>query len=93
MNKKQINVGKELVKRTKNLNNTIESIMGKSAKTESLLVSDGLVMDLYAAGDSCGNYVRVDFTDYGTYKDYCIIMNRSKLKEMADFILNYLENK
>lgn len=92
MNQKKVNVGKELVKRTKNINNNIKSIMGKSAKTESLLISDGLVMYLHPAGDSGGNYIRVDFTDYGTYKDYCMIMNRSKLREMAEFINKYLEN-
>jgi predicted protein tyrosine phosphatase len=51
-----------------------------------------LVMYLYPAGDSSNNYVRVDFNDYSTYKDYCMIMDKSKLREVADFINKYLEN-
>jgi predicted protein tyrosine phosphatase len=90
--KKPTNLGKELVKRTQDLNRNIESIMGKSAKTESLPFADGLVMYLYPAGDSSNNYVRVDFNDYSTYKDYCMIMDKSKLREVADFINKYLEN-
>ena len=95
-NKKNKNVGKELVQRTQDLNNNIESIMGKSAKTESLPISDGLVMYLYGAGDSGERYVRVDFTDYSCYgraNNLNMIMDKEKLKEMADFINNYLENK
>jgi hypothetical protein len=95
-NKKNKNVGKELVQRTQDLNNNIESIMGKSAKTESLPISDGLVMYLYGAGDSGERYVRVDFTDYSCYgraNNLNMIMDKEKLKEMADFILQYLENK
>jgi len=96
-NKKNKNVGKELVKRTQDLNNNIESIMGKSAKTESLPISDGLVMYLYDVDSDNKKYVRVDFKDYSTYnrgliRSY-ILMNRTKLKEMADFIYQYLENK
>lgn len=61
-------------------------------KTESLSVADGLVMYLFDAGDSAGKFVRMDFNDYTTYNDYCMILNRAKLKEVADFINNYLEN-
>ena len=93
MKKKKINFGKELVKRTQDLNNNIESIMGKSAKTDSLPISDGLVMYLHNAGDSGERYVRVDFNDYSSYKDFYMIMDRTKLREVVDFINNYLENK
>lgn len=93
MSKKSIYIGKELVKRTKNLNRNIETIMGKSAKTESLPISDGLVMYLYDAGDTGNNYVRMDFNDYSSYRDYFMIMDRSKLKEVGDFIKHFLENK
>lgn len=95
-NKKNKNVGKELTQRTQDLNRNIESIMGKSTKTESLPISDGLVMYLYNAGDSGERYVRVDFTDYSCYgraNNLNMIMDKEKLKEMADFINNYLENK
>ena len=34
------------------------------SKTESLPISDGLVMYLHGAGDSGDRYVRVDFNDY-----------------------------
>lgn len=100
--KKKINVGKELVKRTQDLNNNVESMKwfdsttGKSAKTESLPISNGLVMYLYGAGDNGERYVRVDFTDYSCYgraNNLNMIMDKEKLKEMADFINNYLENK
>lgn len=97
MSKKQVKVGKELTKRTKDLNENIETIMGKVAKsqpkTESLPISDGLIMYLYDAGDSHRNFVRMDFNDYSTYHDFHMILDRTKLKEMADFIYNYLENK
>lgn len=92
-NKKNKNVGKELAQRTQDLNNNIESIMGKSAKTESLPISDGLVMCLYDVDSDNKKYVRVDFKDYSTYNRSYILMNRTKLKEMADFIYKYLENK
>lgn len=96
MKKKNINAGKELVKRTQDLNRNIESIMGKSAKTDSLPISDGLVMYLHNAGDSGERYVRVDFTDYsccGRANNLNMIMDKEKLKEMADFIYKYLENE
>ena len=88
-----MNVGKELVQRTKNLNKNIESIMGKTAKSESFDINaDGLVMYLYSAGDNGDRYTRVEFNDYSTYNDYIMIMDRETLKGMADFINNYLEN-
>lgn len=62
------------------------------SKTESLPISDGLVMYLHGAGDSGDRYVRVDFNDYSTYKDFYMIMDRAKLKGVADFIYKYLEN-
>jgi ferritin len=90
--KKKMNVGKELVQRTKNLNKNIESIMGKMAKSESFDINaDGLAMYLYSAGDNGNRYTRVDFNDYSTYNDYIMIMDRETLKGMADFINNYLE--
>lgn len=65
----------------------------KPTKTsESLPISDGLVMYLYDAGDSGSRYVRVDFNDYSYYKDLCMVMDRNTLKGMADFIYKYLEN-
>jgi hypothetical protein len=69
--------------------------MGKLVKSEttSLPISDGLVMYLYDAGDSCGNYSRVDFVNYSNYNDFLMIMDRSKLKEVAEFILKYLDNE
>lgn len=64
----------------------------KSAKTDSLPISDGLIMYLHGAGDSGDRYVRVDFNDYFTYKDFYMIIDRIKLSEVADFIKNYLDN-
>lgn len=65
----------------------------KSTKSESLPISDGLIMYLHGAGDSGERYVRVDFNDYSTYKDFYMIMDRTTLKGVADFIYKYLENK
>lgn len=62
-------------------------------KTESLTIADGLVMYLYSAGDTGEKYVRLDFNDYTNCKDYAIIIDRSKLMDIADFIYKYLENK
>ena len=61
-------------------------------KTKSLPIADGLIMYLYSAGDTGGKYVRLDFNDYTNYKDYAIIVDRSKLSDIADFIYKYLEN-
>lgn len=61
-------------------------------KTESLPIADGLVMYLYSAGDTGEKYVRLDFNDYTNYKDYAIIIDRSKLMDIADFIYKHLEN-
>jgi len=95
--KNKLNVGKELVKRAQDINRNIETIMGKSVKpkpkTESLSVADGLVMYLYDAGDSARRFIRMDFDDYSTYHDFHLILDRSKLREVADFINKYLENK
>ena len=70
--------------------------MGKSVKSkpksESLPIPGGLVMYLYDAGDSHRNFVRMDFLDYSTYHDYYMILDKRKLKEVADFINQYLEN-
>ena len=94
MTKKPVSVGKELVKRTKNLNKNIESVMGKMAKPKSasLPMSDGFVMYLYDAGDKRNKYIRLDFNDYANYDNFYMIVDREKLKRMADFINNYLEN-
>ena len=96
MGKQPTNVGKELVKRTKKLNNNIETIVPKpykpKPKTESLSVADGLVMYLYDAGDSARKFIRLDFNDYTTYHDFHMILDRATLKGMADFINQYLEN-
>ena len=66
--------------------------MRKSTKTESLPISDGLVMYLYDAGDSARKFIRMDFNDYSTYEDFYMIIDRIKLREVADFIYKYLEN-
>lgn len=80
------------MKSIKNKESNIKS--GKQpTKTDSLPISDGLVMYLHGAGDSGERYVRVDFNDYSTYKDFYMIMDRTKLREVAEFILKYLENK
>lgn len=95
MKKKNKKVGKELVKRTQDLNNNIESIMGKSAKpkpkTQSLPISDGLVMYLYDAGDSARKFIRMDFNDYSTYDDFFMILDRQTLRNVAEFITSYLD--
>ena len=62
-----------------------------TTKSESFPICDGLVMYLHGAGDSGERYVRVDFNDYSTYKDFYMIMDRTKLREVAYFINQYLE--
>jgi hypothetical protein len=93
--KEPTKVGKELVKRTKNLNKNIETIMGKTTKTksESFDIERDLVMYLYDGGDNRERYIRVDFNDYYNHDDFCMILDVKKLKGMADFIYKYLENK
>jgi hypothetical protein len=84
---KPTNVGKELVQRTKNLNKNIESIMGKTAKSESFDIDNDLVMHLDYNGDT----IRVEFNDYYNHDDFYMIVDVKKLKGMAEFILKYLE--
>jgi len=62
----------------------------QTTKSESFDIENDLVMYLYSAGDNRDKYVRVDFKDYSTYNDYCMIMNRETLRGMADFIYKYL---
>lgn len=63
------------------------------ARSQSFDINaDGLAMYLYSAGDNGNRYTKVDFNDYSTYNDYCMIMDRETLKGLADFINNYLEN-
>ena len=88
---KPTNIEKQLVKRTNNISRKIESVMGKSAKTESFAIEDDLIMYLYDGGDNRNKYIRLDFNDYTNCDKFYMIMNRAKLKEMADFILKYLE--
>ena len=89
-NKSSIKLGQEPTIVAKNA-----SIGGKSAKpkpkTESLPISDGLVMYLYDAGDSARNFIRMDFNDYSTYVDFFMILDRHTLRNMAEFITNYLD--
>lgn len=73
----------------KNQKSSIE--LGKQP-TKSFPVEDDLVMYLYDAGDNRNKYVRVDFNDYSSYANFYMIMDRPKLKGLADFIYEYLEN-
>jgi len=89
----------KLVKRTKDLNKNVESIMGKAVKSETesedilyweFDIDKDLVMDLYDAGNKC---VRVELSDYYNKDYFCMILDAKKLKRMADFLNKYLENK
>ena len=65
----------------------------KTTKTESFSIDgDHLVMYLHDSGANNSRYVRVDLNDYYTFEKFYMIMDRAKLKEMAEFILKYLEN-
>ena len=64
----------------------------KPTKTESFSMDgDHLVMYLHDTGAKNSQYVRVDLNDYYTFEKFYMIMDRAKLKEMADFIYRYLE--
>jgi hypothetical protein len=68
--------------------------MGKVAKskTESFDIDNDLVMYLYDTGDNKDGDVIVNLNDYYNHDDFCMIVDVKKLKGMADFINNYLEN-
>lgn len=56
-------------------------------------INDDLVMMLDKAILKRGEVWRMDFWDYADYNnDYNIDLDREKLKGLAEFILNYLEN-
>lgn len=84
-----MNVGKELAQRTKNLNKNIETIMGKTAKskTESFDIENDLVMHLDYNGDT----IKVEFNDYYNHDDFYMILDRQTLRNVAEFITNYLD--
>lgn len=86
---KPMNVGKELAQRTKNLNKNIETIMGKTAKskTESFDIENDLVMHLDYNGDT----IKVEFNDYYNHDDFYMILDRQTLRNVAEFITNYLD--
>lgn len=100
---KPTNVGKELVKRTKNLNRNIESIMGESAKpkpkTFKLIDSDDIDeafdVTLTLSDNSTKRYelFRFDLADNMSNDEFVMDLDRKTLKGMAEFILKYLENK
>ena len=99
--KKKINVGKELVKRTQDLNKNIESIMGKSAKpkpkTFKLIDSDDIDeafdVTLTLSDNSTKRYelFRFDLADNLSNDYFVMDLDRETLKGMADFIYKYLE--
>lgn len=76
----------------KNQKSSIELGKQPTKSSESFPIEDDLVMYLYDAGDNRNKYVRVDFNDYSSYANFYMIMDRPKLKGLADFILKYLEN-
>ena len=94
MTKKSVKVGKELVQRTKNLNKNIETIMGKTAKfTEIFTAIDGedgvtlTLSDSYSKND----LLRFYLFDKFNYDEFEMILDKTTVKQMAEFILKYLE--
>lgn len=108
MKKKNKKVGKELVKRTQDLNNNIESIMGKSAKPiEQSIVGENLTAtisetnyyartlnNIFLPKMKNNEYYRL-ILDYENpeLKTFTMDLNRETLKGLAEFINNYFENK
>jgi hypothetical protein len=86
------------MKSNKNKESNIKSgkkptVVAKNATTESFSIDgDHLVMYLHDTGAKNSQYVRVDLNDYYTFDKFYMIMDREKLKGMADFIYKYLEN-
>lgn len=98
--KKKINVGKELVKRTQDLNKNIESIMGQSANTKYKwnrkkntirnkqtfnIIGDTVTLTL-------SDNITFDLTDNCSNNYFLMDLDRETLKGMADFIYDYLDN-
>ena len=92
--KKKMNVGKELVQRTKNLNKNIETIMGKTVKPKETfnIIGDGVTLTL-------SDNIRFDLkigaeyaNDSYSNMNFIMDLDRETLKGMADFIYKYLEN-
>jgi hypothetical protein len=86
-------VGKELVKRTRDLNRNIETIMGKTVKPKETfnIIGDGVTLTL-------SDNIRFDLkigaeyaNDSYSNMNFIMDLDRETLKGMADFILQYLE--
>ena len=92
--KKKMNVGKELVQRTKNLNKNIETIMGKSAKSQTN--KESLMEKLSYAGKQ---FIFHIFTTKDNNLEISLSSNyvhppvsRKELEELAKFIDSFIES-
>ena len=92
--KKKMNVGKELVRRTKNLNKNIETIMGKSAKSqtnkESLMeklsyTGKQFIFHIFKTTD---NNVEISLSSHYVNPP----ISRKELGELAKFIDSFIES-
>lgn len=84
MGKKKINLGKELVKRTQDLNRNIESIM----QTKVTLFGQHFHLSL-VSGDKNPTMI---LSNADETHSQVVPVDRHELKDVADFILKYLEN-
>jgi hypothetical protein len=89
MSKKPVKVGKELVKRTQDLNKNIETIMGKVAKSQTFNIIDDDEVTLTLS--TYGFLISVDFCNESFKQYFEMDLDRQTLKGMADFIYKYLE--
>ena len=94
MSKKPVKVGKELVRRTKNLNKNIETIMGKSAKSqtnkESLMEKlsyDGkqFIFHIFTTKD---NNLEISLSSNYVHPP----VSRKELEGLAKFIDSFIES-
>ena len=95
----KMELGKELVERTKDLNRNIESIMGNSVKSyENVVYKIGTIGDQIQINPTIRNdsYQLIcwcvdNHCQYQTPPSF-YNMNKDEIRGLADFILKYLEN-
>jgi hypothetical protein len=87
--KKKMNVGKQLVQRTKNLTEHMESVMMQRESGQTKLTYFGQHFHLSLVSGDRNPTMIISNTE--ETNNHVVSIDRYELKDVADFIYNYLE--